>query len=410
MPVTYSTLQEEVKRRATRNQGGSQFDTAIKNVINFSLFRIARELPWRSLRRKADFNTVTSYTTGTGTAAATSGSTIVTASSANFITDGVEINRKVKFSGSGKYYFISQITGNSSMVLDQTWAASTTTAMTMEVLPQETYNLPIQAGHRLFMWHEGFGYPFRMSYITDQDFYQHGVYLTIKYLPTCYRMWGEDMVQTQLRQPSIVSAACGATNSASVSVTIFGNVAGYPDYETLTLAAALTSTTNGTKVFQSVERVVKNATTTGTITVSANSGNDTVAVLPVGDTTSGIRYRKISLYPLPNQVFPIHCQYYKDPYRLVNDGDVHEMGEEFDEAIILLASAKLKAEQNLNTEADRMFSMYMEELQALKRTNIDKIDWFPTLRRPRSSGGDALVTNNLYFKQAGANFGPASRF
>jgi len=412
MPVTFKTLQDEVKRRGTLNQSGTTFDTAIKNVINWSLFKVAREAPWRSLRRKTSFNTVASYTTGTGTAAGTTSSTLITASSANFLTDGVEIERKIKLGGSGTYYYIKTITGETSLTIDQNWAASTTTAMTMEVLPQEFYNLPIQSSHRLFMWHEGFGYPFRMNYITDQDFYQHGVYLTIKYIPTHYRMWGEDTVIEQVRQPSIITLASSSTSDTSIPVTVFGTVSGYPDYEIITTNASSGATaSSGNKIFSSVERVVKGLTTTGRIAVTANGGTDNVAVMPVGDTTSGIRYRKIGLYPLPNKVFPIYCQYYKDPYKLVNDYDVHELGEEFDEVIILLATAKIKAEQNLQNEADRFFVLYKDELLSLKTVNVDKIDWFPVLRRPRSSASDAIVPgSNLLFRQAGANFGPASRY
>ena len=67
---------------------------------------------------------------------------------------------------------------------------------------------------------------------------------------------------------------------------------------------------------QSVERVVRNSATTGRITVSGNTGGDTVAVLPVGSSTEGIHYRKIQIWPLPNTSFPINVQYYKQPFEL----------------------------------------------------------------------------------------------
>jgi len=290
--------------------------------------------------------------------------------------------------------------------VDKAVYAATSTGGTYEILPQEEYSLPIQAGHRIFMWHEGFGYPFRMNYIPDLDFYQHGVYLTIKYIPTHYRMWGEDMVLTQVRKPSIISVVSSSTSdSSTIAVTIFGTVSGYPDYEVINLNG---KTTDGAKIFSSVERVVKNNSTVGRITVTANSGEETVTVLPVGDTTAGPLYRKVQLYPLPNQVFPIHVQYYKYPYALVNDGDVHDLGEDFNEAIILLATAKIKAEANL-TESDRFMALWQDEMRSLKRTNCDKIDWFPTLKRPRQASSDALVAPNLLYRQAGSNFGPASR-
>jgi hypothetical protein len=406
MAITFKTLQDEVSRRGTRDQSGSTYTTGIKNAINFALFRIGRDAPWRSMRRKDTFDTVASYTTGTPCASVTSGSSTIYLPGASLITDGVKVGRKIKVGQSGSYYYINTITGNTALTVDKAIYASTSTGGAYEILPQEEYTLPLQAGHRIFMWHEGFGYPFRMNYITDLDFYQHGVYLTIKYIPTHYRMWGEDMVLMQVRQPSIVSVVSSSSADTNIAITVFGHVAGYPDYEVITTNGA--TTVNGTKVFSYIERIIKNNSTTGRITITANSGQDTITVLPVGDTTTGPLYRKVQLYPLPNQVFPVHVQYYKYPYSLVNDGDVHELGEDFNEAIILLATAKIKAEANL-AESDRFMLLWQDEMRSLKRTNCDKIDWFPTLKRPRQASSDALVAPNLLYRQAGANFGPASR-
>jgi hypothetical protein len=407
MPMTFETLQNEVKRRGTRDQSGTTFDTGIKNAINFALFRISRDAPWRSLRRKTAFDTVKSYKTGTY-ASLTSGSTIaVINSSATLITDGVIIGRKVKFGASGDYYFIETITSETSLTIDKTYYSSSNTATAYEILPQEEYALPIQAGHRMFMWHEQYGYPFLMKYVTDIEFFQHGVYLTDKGTPTHYRMWGEDMVNVQLRQPSILSVVSSSASDTSVPITIFGMVGGYPDYEIITVTG--TGAVNGSKTFQSVERVTKSVTSVGRITVTGNSATDTVAVLPVGDTTSGPLYRKVQLYPLPDTVFPVHVQYYKYPFSLVNDGDVHELGGDFDEAIILLATAKIKAESNL-AEADRFLIMWQDEMRSLKRTNVDKIDWFPSPRKPKQTSSDSLVVPNMLYRQAGSNFGPSSRF
>ncbi len=410
MSMLFKDLCDEVKRRATRDQGGIQFDTAIKNTINFSLFRLAREAPWRVLRRKSSFNTVTSYTKGTGFASATTSSPNVTVTGATFLTDNVQIGRFVKFQSSGTYYKIIQITGETTLVLDQDWQSTTNgSTMTYEILPQEEYNLPIEASHRMFMWHYAFGYPFKMHYITDQDFIQKGVYQTIKYLPTHYRMWNTDWVIKQLTQPSVISIASSSTLDISISVSVFGTVAGYPDSEIIiTNGSSGTTTVNGSKVFQSVERIVKNASTTGRISASANSANDLISVIPTGDTTAGIQYKKVQLYGLPTRVFPIYVQYYKDPYRLIADGDVHELGQEFDEALILLSTGKLKAEQNLQSEADRFLLLYKDELSSLKQTNCDKIDWFPTLRKGNRKSRDLLSYHGLLYRQVGPQYGPQS--
>jgi hypothetical protein len=50
--------------------------------------RLGREAYWRNLRKKTTFNTITSYTTGSGAVAVTNGSTIVTITGATLITDG----------------------------------------------------------------------------------------------------------------------------------------------------------------------------------------------------------------------------------------------------------------------------------------------------------------------------------
>ena len=411
--LNYSDLQTEVKRRSTRDQSGTTFDEAIKWAINSSLFRISREAPWRVMRRKSPFDTVASYTTGSGGCIVVSNSNIVTVTSATLLTDAVEINRYVKMSGSSKYYVVETINSNTIFTINQNFGGVSSSTNTYEVLPQGEYNLPIQAGHRMFLWHEDYGYPFKLSYITDQDFFGRGLHIYEKNTPTHYRMWGEDMVISQLKSSSNLAVYSSASGDTAKAITVFGVINGYPDYETITTNASNgTTIVSSTNAFTSVERVAKAASTTGRITVkgdSASTTNTTIAVLPTGDTTAGILYKKIYLYPLPTRIFPVNVHYYKDPFRLVNDGDIHEMGQEFDEAIILLATAKVKAESD-QAEADRFFLLYIDELKSLKKTNVDKIDWFPHLERPegmrRGIGG--VGRTGLLYRQIGSEYGPSS--
>lgn len=407
--MTYKQLQDEVKRGALRDQGGTTFDTGIGNIVNRSIFRIGRECPWRSVRRKAFFTTVATYNTGTGAGTFTNSSTAVTVTGATFLTDGIEVGRYIKLSGSGTYYIVRQITGETTLVLDRVYSGITTTTGTYSILGQGEYNLPIQAGHRMFMWHKEYGYPWKMIYITDQDFYDSGVYDTDEAIPLYYKMWGANMIIEQLREPSVVTIVSSSASDTSQIITVFGTVSGYPDFEELQCNG--TSTRVGIKSFSSIDKVVKAASTVGRITATANSGNTTVSVLPVGDTTTGILYDKVQLYPLPNTPFEMKVQYYKDPLKLVNDGDVHELGEDFDQAIIFLAVSVLKYENN-QSEGDKFFALFKDELKTLRRTNMDKIDWFPRLKRAkdsRSAVSDILVVRNLGFRQVGPYFGPRVR-
>jgi hypothetical protein len=401
MSLTFSDLQIEVKRRAQKDSGGSTFDNAIKNLINTSLFRVSREALWRPLRRKTTFDTVTTYSTGSGAGTFTNASKNVTVTGATFITDGIKIGRRISLSGDSNVFTIRTITGETTLTIDQNYGGTTTSVGEYSILAQEEYNLPIQAGHKVFLWHEQWGYPFQLQYVPDQEFIGSGILNTTESVPVAYRMWGENMVIGQPLQASVVTIVSSSTSDTTGSVTIFGVVSGYPDYETINLNG--TTSAAGNKSFTSIERVIKSSSTIGRVTVTTNSGNNTLAVLPVGDTTSGILYKKIQLFPLPNEIIPINVQYYKDPFRLVNEEDIHELGQEFDEAIILLATSKMKYENN-QTEGDKFYALYQDEIRSLRRTNADKIDWFPKQGRP-NLGRVSMVHPYLSYTQIGANYG-----
>lgn len=407
MAFSFSDLQSEVLRRATKNQGGTQFTTGIKNVINTSMWRVAREAKWRSLRRTATFNTVGPYSTGTGACTATSGSKSVTVTGATFLTDDVRIGRYIKIDGSSKYFKIATITGETTLTLDQNFDGTTGTTLAYSIMGQEEYVLPIQIGHSAFFWHKGYGYPQQMQYTPAQEFYRAGVLDVLQNVPLSYRMWGMDSCLEQVKAASVITIASSSSSDTAISLTVFGTVAGYPDYEIITTNGSNgTTSVVGTKSFSVVERITKNQNTVGRITCTANSANVTVAVLPVGNTTTGPYYTKLQVYPLPNTVIPINCYYYKMPYQLVNDGDVPELGEEFSEAIILLAVAKLKGEQNQSEDAD-FFKFYQDEISSLKKTNVDKIDWAPKLQSPMEANSSAF-TGGLRWAQVGGSgtYGP----
>ena len=227
-------------------------------------------------------------------------------------------------------------------------------------------------------------------------------------VPIHYRMWGEDWIINQPKASGVMRVTSSSASDVGKVVTIFGVVSGYPDFEAIT-----TNTTNGTtassgsKSFTTVERIVKDSSTVGRITVDADTANTTIAVLPVGDTTAGIMYKKVQLWPPPDDTYYINVLFYKEPYRLVNDNDVHELGQDFDEAIIMLAASKLQAQQS-KKDADKFFLFYRDELKVLRRKNVDRLDWLPRLQRPSSPRGSQFV-NTVNYRQVGPYYGPSSR-
>lgn len=482
MAFSFSDLQTEVLRRALRNQGGGQFTSAIKNSINLSMWRIARDAKWRTLRRNTTFNTITTYSKGTGAASCTNGSNVFSVTGATFISDGIRLGRYIKFDGSVIYFKIASITSETSGTLDQVFDGTTETTLGYGISPQEEYVLPIQIGHSSFLWHRKYGMPKVMKYVPAYDFYEAGVLDILTNIPVAYRMWGMNAEIQKPIAPSVMTIYSSSSSDTNISVTIFGNVNGYPDYEIITTNGTNGITvSSGSKVFSSVERIVKNQasvglikiisnlqtntynfsvsgistspivgntytnnaitftitylnltgatgaitgtiiatgsgspSSSGTLTRSSGTGDSTISfstspqqsitvgVLPVGMTTTGPMYTKVQVYPLPNAVFPINCFYYKLPYQLVNDGDVPEIGEEFSEAIILLASAKMKAEQNQAEDSANFMQLFKDEIQSLKQTNLDKIDWKMILKQP-GDGDNDVFTGGLRFSQIGGS-------
>lgn len=411
MSYNFSELKAEVKRRATRDQGGTQFDTSISNIINTSLFRIARECPWKQLRRKTTFATFANYTTGTGGVTATNGSNSFTVSGGSLLTDGITIGQRVRIGSSTQRYIIQSITSNSAFTTNLNFDGTTTSTASLLIYGKEEYNLPIETGRIGVIWHEAYGYPIKMEYITDSEFYGQNVVIENQRIPVYYRMWTDNWVISQPASASVVTISSSSSADVSKNITVYGTVSGYPDYEVITTNGSNgTTTVSGSKSFSMIERISKDATTTGRITVTTNSALVTVAVLPVGYSTNGIQYKKIQLWPLPTTVFNINVQYYKDPWALVNDTDIHELGHEFDEALILLATSKIKFQENQD-EGAAFFKLYQDELQVLRRMNMDRnLDWQPALQRPSAKRGNRGFANrNLSFEQLGGQYGPLTR-
>lgn len=408
--LTFSDLVTEVKSRGVRDQSGTEFDSTIKLTLNNSLFRIAREANWTILRRIGTFDTEAEYTTGTGAVSVTNASKNVTVTGATFITDNIQVGRRVQLGGSTLRYNIATITGETTFTTDIAYDGTTDTSESYKIYGREEYNLPAQVGKVAFLWHEYYGNPCVLNYNPSFDFLGWGTNLITEGTPTEYFAWAEDMVLRQPNSASVVRIASSSSSDTSKDVTIFGIVSGYPDQETITTNASNgTTAVSGSKSFTKIERVVKDASTVGRITCDTNSAAVTIAVLPAGDGTAGITYKKVRLWPVPNNVFPMNVWYYKMPWRMVNDDDVHELGQEFDEALINLTVAKLRY-QNNSEEGDRFLLLYQDEIKSLRKTNADKLDFLLAIKSNEQSGkyNPRMAGGLISYSQLGGQYGRSS--
>ena len=151
MAYTYKDLQDEVKRRSVKDQAGTQFDTAVKNIINTSLFRISREALWKPLRRKSKFAVEKTFTTGT--ISATNNSQSYTGSGMNLLTNGIETGRRIDIEGSSLPFIIETITGENAFTTNLAYDGTTASSLTHTTYGREEYNLPVQTGRVAFLWH-----------------------------------------------------------------------------------------------------------------------------------------------------------------------------------------------------------------------------------------------------------------
>jgi hypothetical protein len=406
--LTYSELQTEIKRRATRDQGGTTFDGAIRVALNRAYLRISREALWRQLRRTTRFTTKPSYTTGT--ANLTTSSAAVSFVGSTFLTEGIEINRRVKFSSTNTLYYIREVVDETSLVIDKEYSADSSTGNTYEIYPQGEYILPMQCGHRVFLWHEEYGYPYLLQYVPEQEFLGQHNFLFETGIPRRYTMWGEDMARVQIQTPGKLSVFSTSSSDTKIGVLVHGLVDGIPAYETIyTNASNGMTTANGLLNFETIERVTKLSRGTGVIYVTRENAakaysNNAYAIIPMGNSMKGVFYKRFNIFPLPNKEMTINVRYYKDVWKMTVDDELHELGAEFDEAIICLSVARIKAETN-QQEASTFYKLYQDEIKILRRTNADKPDWFPTLKRPYL-GSESDVHPQFRFRQAGVYYGP----
>ena len=135
-------------------------------------------------------------------------------------------------------------------------------------------------------------------------------------------------VKVQPASAGTVSVVSGSSSDTSQSVFIRGIVSGIEDYETLALNGLTTVT--GSKSFQRILGVSKDADTTGAITVTR--GADTLSVLARKQSES--RYKILRAAGIPTGIFTIEITYIQkllmlesaNDYPLIDCSDVLEAG------------------------------------------------------------------------------------
>jgi hypothetical protein len=194
--------------------------------------------------------------------------------------------------------------------------------------------------------------PVKLSQIRDEEFLRLVPDPTSTGNPNYYRLWETEGVSTRLAADDkidVVSSSANDDGDSELSVS----VSGYDTngiWRTDTYALNGTTVVAGTITFVANRGIVvqKQKDTTGSITVTKNSGGTVLVV--VGKDERAPKFKVISLYPIPSSAITIYLEYYTFIPELNNDSDVPMLYEKWHYIVRLGALSKVY--QYLNKEQD----------------------------------------------------------
>jgi len=242
------------------------------------------------------------------------------------------------------------------------------------VSTQEDYQLPRDVD-RLNLIRQTTA-PTRLRFVPDHLFYAWIPNPTAGGNPRYYRLWEEVGVVTQLTADDTIDVVSDSTADTQ-TMTITGlDDNGVFQSETYTING--TTAVTGSVTFSKVLQVSKSAATTGTITVTENSGSTTLVTLMPWERSP--RFKTISLYPIPSSAITMYVEYYTRLKELVNVSDVPNIDTKW--LWVIREGALAKAFQYQNKEQSYAITegRYQQGLAKMKREDMVNIDYIPTLK------------------------------
>jgi len=226
--------------------------------------------------------------------------------------------------------------------------------------------------------------PLKLTQVPDEKFFELIPNPTDSGNPRWYRLWEADGVATRLSTADtidVVSSSAGDAGDSALSVTVSGYDAN-GIWRTETYALNGTTVVSGTVSFAAREIFVsKQKNTTGTITVTENSGGTTLVVL--GPNERSPRFKILSLYPIPSSAITMYIEYYGRIPTLVNDSDSPLFDEKWH--YVLRLGGLAKTYQYLNQEsnfvsAQGLYSSTVRSMVNADSTNPDLIEYLSPRR------------------------------
>lgn len=246
--------------------------------------------------------------------------------------------------------------------------------------------------------------PIKIKYIPDNLFYKYVPNPTAEGNPRWYRMWEEFGVETQLTADDTIDIVSDSTSDdgSTFKVTVTGlDANGVFQVETYVLDG--TTVVAGTKTFSKIIQVSKSCATTGTITVTENSGGTSVVTLASWERSP--RFKRVSFYPIPSAIITIYLEYYTRLKELVNDSDVPNFDVKWHWVLREGTLAKTFQYQNKEQSYALAQARYQQGLRQMKREDLLTPDHIPYLQpHGRTKGAGVVVYSREGYGSYGLDF------
>lgn len=221
--------------------------------------------------------------------------------------------------------------------------------------------------------------PIKLTQVTDERFFRDLPNPTASGNPTIYRVWEIDGLSTRLAAAdklNIVSSS--ASDTSSFTVSIIGYVSGRLVSEVYTLNG--TTSVSGSTTWDAREIFIsKSGKTTGSITVTRNTGGATVLVLAPEDISP--RFKIVTLYPTPSAVMTIYVEYYKYIRELANDSDVPEFHSQYHYVVRLGTLAKVYQHLGKTVDFESVMTQYAAAVRSMVASDLVEPDYIDYLQR-----------------------------
>ncbi|MBU2346525.1 MAG: hypothetical protein KJ888_20235, partial [Gammaproteobacteria bacterium] len=192
--------------------------------------------------------------------------------------------------------------------------------------------------------------PTKLYQVKDEDFFRYIPNPTDTGNPYYYRQWEIDGVATRLAAADtidVVSDSASDAGDSTLAVSVSGYSSGLWRTETYQLNGVTVVTGSITYDARDIF-VSKQKNTTGTITVTENSGG--TALVTLAPTERSPRFKVVSLYPIPSSAITMYLEFHARIPLLHNDSDVPIFEETWHYIVRLGALSKVY--QYLNKEQD----------------------------------------------------------